>query len=150
MAGLPPLLAIQGNLNRVITQVTFPSAPQLNVGAQNMAKSLAVLTFDGPFVEQIPTATGIVNSPLPFVMAQLVVNLLRSQNAATLWVAQLQLNATIGSLNVYPDSTTFPYFILNDCSVMDFDPGAFDGVDATTKFTLKGTFYINAQMWLAA
>jgi len=147
MAFLGNPLIQQGQLNRVLTHVIVPSFPQLTVTAPYMSKSLAVLTFDGPFVDQIGTATGVVNSPMPYVMAQIVVNLLRSQSVSALWIAQAQLQSVIGSIVAYPDSTVFPPITLANCSLIEIDPGAFDGVDPTVKMTVKGVYYTNSSMW---
>jgi hypothetical protein len=146
MAGLNPLTT-QGNLNRVATHVVVPDFPQLNVTAGYMAKGQAVVTFEGPFVQQIGTATGNVNSPEPYVMATLVINLLRSQALSNLWIAQAQSTGTIGTVEVYPDSTTMQPLLISNCSIQDYEPGAFDGADPTVKVTVKGTFYVNSLMW---
>ena len=146
MAGVNPLIS-QGLLNRVLTNVVIPGFPQLSVTSPFMSKSLAQLTFDAPAVDQIGTATGIVNSPAPYVMAQLVVNVLRSQSVASLYYAQWQANAVIGSVTAYSDSTELPPFKLTNCSILDVDPGAFDGQDPTTKVTIKGVYYVNADLW---
>jgi len=148
MAGFPPLTT-QGNLNRVATHIVVVSQPQLNATAATMGKSLAVATFEGPFTDQIETATGIVNSPKPFVMAQIVVNLLRSQSLAAQWIAQAQAGTYLGTVIAYPDSNVFPPISLTNASITDLDPGAFDGMDPITKVTMKGTFYINANLWAA-
>ena len=146
MSGFAPLTT-QGQLNRVLTHIVVPGFPQLSVTAPYMSKSLALLSFDGPFVDQIGTATGIVNSPVPFVMGQIVVNLLRSQSLSSLWIAQVQVASIIGTVVAYPDSTVFPAIPLSNCSIIDVDPGAYDGADPTTKITMKGVFYTNADLW---
>jgi hypothetical protein len=149
MAGVNPLIA-QGALNRVLTSIVVPSYPQLSAIAPNMSKSLVQLTFDGPFNDQIGTATGIVNSPLPYVMGQLVVSLLRSQLVSGLWIAQAQTQSILGTVTAYPDSPVFPAVSLTNCSITDIDPGAYDGQDPTVKITLKGVFYTNATLWSGA
>jgi hypothetical protein len=114
-----------------------------------MGKSLAVATFEGPFTDQIETATGIVNSPKPFVMGHIVVSLLRSQILASLWIAQVQAGTYLGTVVAYPDSNVFPPISLTNASITEIDPGAFDGMDPAVKVTIKGTFYINANLWAA-
>lgn len=146
MAGLNPLTS-QGNLNRVATHIVVPSFPALQVQPGYMAKSQAVVTFDGPFVQQIGSATGVVNSPEPYVMAQVVISLLRSQSLANLWIVQCTTNATIGTVECYADSTTMQPIQLSNCSIQGYDPGAFDGADPTVRVTVKGTFYTNSSMW---
>lgn len=146
MSGFAPL-TVQGNLNRVATHVVVTDFPQLSVSAGYMAKAQAVVTFEGPFVQQIGTATGVVNSPEPYVMATIVINLLRSQALANNWIEQLADNATIGTVEVYPDSTTMDPIVIQNCSIQDYEPGPFDGSDPTVKVTLKGSFQTNSSMW---
>jgi len=146
MSAFAPLTA-QGLLNRVRTHIVVPGNTSLNATAAYMGKSQAVLTFEGPFVQQPETATGIVNSPQPYVMAQIVLSLLRSQALAALWIAQAQSDSTLGNVVAYSDSANFPSVTLANCSITEVDPGAFDGVDPTTKVTIKGVFYTNSSMW---
>ena len=140
-------LVQQGLLNRVLTHVIVPGFAPLSVTASNMSKSLALLAFNEDAVDQIGTATGLVNSPAPYVLGDLTVNILRSQIVASLYYAQWQANAIIGSVIAYPDSTVLGPFILSNCSILRVDPGAFDGQDPTTKVTIKGIYYLNAAMW---
>src|ERR1700677_96176 len=138
---------IQGILNRVITSVVVTSFPQLSLTAPFMAKSMAQLDFDEDAVDQIGTATGIVNSPQPYVLATLTANLLRSQGIAAAYIAQWQQQAILGSVTVYPDSHVFPPITLVNCSLLRPTPGPYDGQDPTVKATIKGVFYTNAIMW---
>jgi hypothetical protein len=147
--GFNPNIA-QGLLNRVRTHIVVPGNTSLNATASYMGKSQAVLTFEGPFVSQIETATGIVNSPMPFVMAQLVISLLRTQALAALWVAQAQTASVLGNVVAYPDSANFPAVTLTNCSITEIEPGAFDGVDPVTKITVKGVFNTNSIMWASS
>jgi hypothetical protein len=141
---------IQGYLNRILTSVYVTDHPQLNVTASFMSKALSQLTFDDDSVDQIGTATGLVNSPKPYIMAQLVVNILRSQVLPALYYTQMQLLAPIGTVTVYTDSTNLPPFVMQNCSILHVDPGAFDGTDPTTKVTIKGIYLTNNQLWTGA
>lgn len=140
-------LTQQGLLNRVLTSVVVTSFPQLSVTAPYMAKSLAQIDFDEDGVDQIGTATGIVNSPMPYVMSTVQINLLRSQSVAKAYLAQWQTNAILGSVTVYPDSTVFPSITLANCSLLRPSPGPYDGQDPTVKITIKGVYYINTALW---
>jgi hypothetical protein len=146
MAGFNPL-ATQGNLNRIITQVVVAQYGQLNVNAGYMSKGQAILTLEGPFVEQIGTATGLVNSPMPYVFGQVVINLMRSQALANAWILQAQVNSYLGPVEVWPDSTAFAPITLTNASITAFDPGAFDGQDPTVRVTVRGTYYVNNSLW---
>lgn len=146
MAGFSPL-AYQGLLNRVLTHVVVPAFPQLSVTSSFMAKSMTHVTFDGDFTRQEQTAVGIVNSPEPYVMGHLEVAILRSQSLAAAWYAQMQLLTVIGDVVTHSDSTLFPVITLNNCSLINVEPGAYDGQDPTTRLTIKGVLQINASLW---
>ncbi len=146
MAGFSPL-AYQGLLNRVLTHVVVTDFPQLSVTSSFMSKALTNLTFEGEFTRQEQTAVGIVNSPEPYVMAQLNVSILRSQPLAALWYIQAQLLTIIGDVVTYSDSTVFPEVTLLNCSLINVEPGAYDGQDPTTRLTIKGILPINASLW---
>jgi hypothetical protein len=150
--GIPVIY--QGSLNRILTSVQVPSYPQLNLTAPYMSKAMITPSFDGPFTDQIGTATGIVNSPLPYVMGTLVISILRSQAVSGLWILQAQTASVIGTITAYPDSTAYPSITLGStaspCSITDYDPGTYDGTDPTVKVTVKGVFYTNATLWTAA
>lgn len=144
--GVNPLIG-QGELNRVITHIVVAGRPDLSVSASFMAKSLATLNFEDEFVQQIGTATGVVNSREPYVMANIEMNLLRSQSVAGLWIAQARLDGVIGQVTAYPDSTVFPAVTLVNCAIRPIAPGAYDGTNPEVKITLRGVFYANAVMW---
>ena len=146
MAGFNPM-AYQGLLNRVLTHVVVTDFPQLSATASFMSKAMTSLTFDGDFTRQEKTATGVVNSPEPYVMGHLTLSILRSQSLAALWIAQLQVLSILGDVVTYSDSTVFPQLTLNNCSVMNVEPGPYDGQDPTTKITITGVLPINAALW---
>jgi hypothetical protein len=137
----------QGTLNRLLTQITFGSYPALNIASYNMGKSFATLSFSDPFTTQIDTATGIVNSPEPYVKATISVGILRTQSLAAAWLAQVASNSIIGSATAYSDTVTFPAITLNNVSILGLDPGAYDGNTPVTQLTLTGLYYPNASLW---
>lgn len=149
LSGLPGLnpQVTQGNLNKVSTHLVVASFPQLSATASFMGKSMVKVSFDSPFVHQIPTATGVVNSPDPYVMAHMTMTLLRSQSLANLWIAQAQVQATIGTVTLYPDSTVFSAISVLNCSITDFDPGPFDGSNPDVPITISGSWPVNSTMW---
>lgn len=147
MAGLGNPLIQQGSLNKVLTHVIVTELPQLSITAPYMSKALSTVTFEDDFVDQIGTATGLVNSPQPYVMTSVIINMLRSQSLSALWMAQLLVDSQIGPVTVYSDSTVFPKLTLAQCSVKSVEPGPYDGTDPTTKITLRGVYFTNNILW---
>jgi hypothetical protein len=142
--------AAQGTLNRLRCAIVIPEFFQLNVDAQHMSKSFATLSFSGNFNDLIPTATGGVTSPEPYVMASITFGLLRSQALSSAWLAQAQLLGTLGPITIYPDSTVYPELSIFNCVIADYEPGAYDGNDPTVRVTIRGIFPINATLWADA
>ena len=137
----------QGTLNRLLTQLTFASYPALNLSSGYMSKQFATMSFDGAPVGQIPTGTGVVNSPEPYVMASLQFGVLRTQALGAAWLAQMQLNSVLGTVTGYSDSAVYPSSTIVNASITGFDPGAWDGTDPVIKVTVTGVYYINNSLW---
>ena len=146
MSGFVPGI-VQGNLNRAAVHIVVTSYPALSLTASTMSKGQAHLTYEGNAVTQIQTATGIVDSPEPFLMTTLVVNILRTQAVANAWILQQQSNATIGNVEVYPDSTSYSPTIIQNTAIQNIDNGPYDGSDPTVRVTLRGQVQINSSMW---
>jgi|ERR1700744_428115 len=138
----------QGTLNRVRCSIIVASYPNLNITSGYMSKqSLARISFDGNFNEQIPTATGVVNSPEPYAMGSVAVNLLRTTALAAAWRAQWENTTIIGSITIYSDTAAFPAFTLRSSAIQHFDPNAFDGNDPASALMLRGVYDINTTLW---
>jgi hypothetical protein len=116
------------------------SHPRLSLTAPFMGKSCALLTSNESFVDQIRTATGLVNSTRPSIVSQVVVHVLRSKTVASDWITQARVQPIIGSLIAYPDLAGPPITVV-DCSIMEVDPEAYDGSDATTRITIRGALW---------
>ena len=137
----------QGTLNRIRCSVVVPSFPSLSITAPYMGKSFATIAFSGSFTELIPTATGGVASPEPYVMATISVGLLRTQSLSASWLAQAGATGAIGSVTIHSDTAAFPEIKLDNCVIDSVEPGAYDGLDPVVRLTLKGFYYINEDLW---
>jgi len=142
----PPLVP-QGTLNRVRVSIVVPNYPNLNITAPYMSKSFATVSFQGAFAELIPTATGGVTSPEPYVMASVTVGLLRPQGLASAWLDQGGTQSAIGPVTVYSDTAAFAPITLQNCVIGDIEPGAFDGMDPVVRVMIKGIYQTNSDLW---
>ena len=137
----------QGTLNKVRASVVVPSYTNLNIDSSHMAKKFVTTTPDGDSVMQPETATGIVNSPEPYVMYTITVGILRSQALAASWQSQMETQSSIGRVIVHPDSAAFPSLTFYNCSILRIDPGPFDGSDPTVDVQLRGVYQTNSDLW---
>ena len=143
---VPPLVP-QGTLNRVRCSIVVPTFSSLNIASSYMGKSFASLSFQGPFTELIPTATGAVTSPEPYVMANITVGLLRTQGLAYSWLTQAGQTGSLGSVVIHSDTAAWPEITLIDAVINDIEPGAYDGMDPVVRLSLKGIYTVNSNLW---
>ncbi|OYY59034.1 MAG: hypothetical protein B7Y55_01100 [Polynucleobacter sp. 35-46-207] len=137
----------QGTLNRIRSNITIPGNTALNVTPAYMDKSFVTVTFDGEFDNLIPTATGGVTSPEPYVMATVSFGLLRTQALANAWQSQVKALSDLGNVSIFPDTTAYAEIDLVNCVVSHIDPGPFDGTNPSVKVTLRGIYYVNNDLW---
>lgn len=142
----PPFVP-QGTLNRLRSNVVVANYPTLNITPSYMGKRFVKVTFNGSFAELIPTATGGVTSPEPYVMANITIDLLRTQALSATWINQVETQSAIGPITVYPDTTAFPTLTFQNCVVTGVDPAAYDGLDPVVRITLMGIYDANSDLW---
>lgn len=140
----------QGTLNRLRCQVMVPNFPALNITAPYMGKSFARISFQGKYNDLLPTATGAVTSPEPYVLATISVGLLRPQALSTAWLLQAQLLGDIGPVTIWSDTSVWPALTSYSTVIGDIDPGAYDGTDPVVRLTLDGVFPLNSTLWQMA
>lgn len=147
MAGNPKVA--QGGLNKVAGSVVFTDFPDLNVTASNLGKAGISLALQGNMVELIGTMSGTVTSPEPYVQAELVINVLKTQGVAEVYKEQWEDNAVIGGLVVTPDASTLSTFELVNCAIMTVQELSFAGTDPVMQVRIQGSYEVNNSLWSA-
>jgi hypothetical protein len=142
-----PLVPL-GNLNRVLASVVFDAFPQLNVSASNTGSDGISLSFDGAATTMIDVMTGMVTSPEPYLPANLMLHLLRTQYLATAYQAQFVISTLIQDCLITPDSAQLAQYPLVNCALIGVRELPFAGKDAGFVISIKGTYYINSAMYV--
>jgi hypothetical protein len=137
----------RGVLNRVRCSVVVPNFPALNIIPANMGRALARISFSDNLVNQIPTGTGLVNSPEPYIRATITIALLRTQQISASWWSQILADSNIQDATIYSDTSTFPPIALQDVVASHVDPGPFDGTNPDFQLVLAGALPVNNNMW---
>jgi hypothetical protein len=137
----------RGVLNRVRCSVVVPNFPALNIIPANMGRSLARISFSDNLVNQIPTGTGLVNSPEPYIRATITIALLRTQQISASWFAQILQDSNIEEATIYSDTSVFPPIALQDVVANHIDPGPFDGTNPDFTLILAGALPVNNNLW---
>lgn len=145
MVGNP--LTPQGTLSRLAASLVIPDLPQLNVTASFLDKDGLGIAFTGNSTLLIPTMTGTVTSPEPYMMSTIMVRLLRTQQLADLYKQQMENNSLIGDVTLRPDASTLsPYQILN-CAIETVGELTFNGQSAGYGVQLGGYYPLNNSLW---
>jgi len=142
-----PLIQL-GTLNRLVASVVWQAFPQLNVIASFLNREGIRLALDGNATAFLPAMTGAVTSPEPYQMVTLTIHLLKTQFLAPLYKQQMEQSTLLGDCVVRPDSTTFPPYDLTNMAIEGVRELNLSGEDAGWAVVTRGTYYVNANLWL--
>lgn len=137
----------QGTLNRVKASVTFPSNSSLNVSASFLGREMVRIAFDGEITQFIPTATGVVQSPEPYQLVTVTINMNRAQGLAQLYEQAFAASSNLGTCVVRPDSTALNPYTIQNCAVANVEPLTLNGENVAYNVTVRGYRLINSNLW---
>jgi hypothetical protein len=142
-----PLVA-QGQLNRVKASLTWLDHSELNVTAPFLGRDGISLSLEGNSTAFLPTLTGVVTSPEPYMMIGLTIHLVKPQALCALYVSRLQANALLGNGTVRPDVIEgLPPFDVTNCAMESIREMRFNGTDDGFIVMCRGYITINNDMW---
>lgn len=142
-------LVQQGSLNRLVASVSWQQFPALNVTPPFLNREAIRLALDGNATVFLPTVTGAVTSPEPYMMVTLTINLLKTQSLSALYKAQMETNTLLGVCVVRPDVVSGglpPYDLLN-MAIEGVREQDYSGGDAGWAVTCRGYYAINADLY---
>jgi hypothetical protein len=148
MAGNP--LVPQGTLNRLRGSLILSDFPALNVTASFLGKEAITMLFETEASQQIQTMTGTVTSPEPFQMVLVSAHVLKTQALSNAYKAQIEKNTNIGDLQVKSDASTLSNYQLANCSIVGVEPLDTTGTKPDFIVKIRGTYYINSDLFNAA
>lgn len=140
----------QGTLNRLLASVVYAQYPQLNVTASYLAREAISINFEGDTSLLIGTMTGAVTSPEPYTYGNVTMHILRTQALGDAYKKQIETATTLGSVNVYPDTTALSPFQLENCVLASIQDVTFDGNQAGLIVRLRGLYTINQALFASA
>lgn len=140
----------QGTLNLLLGNVIYASYPSLNVTSPYLGTGGIQISFDGDTSLLLPTMTGAVTSPRPYIFANVDMHILRSQALGNAYKTQIETNTTLGSVSVYTDSTTLSSFQLDNTVLLSLSQLNFDGASPEMLIRLRGVYSVNSALFNAA
>lgn len=137
----------QGSLNLLRAAVQVTNFPNLNVTASYLSEGMVTLTQEGDASLLIPTATGAVPSPNPYVIVNVLAHLVRSQNLAAAWKTQMETSTDLGPLVVIGDASTLSMWHLYSGTLMNVGELTFNGKDAGYPINIRAVYPVNSAMY---
>ena len=144
---MPATLVAQGNISRLRGSITFPQNTILNITAPYLGPEGISISLEGSTADVLETMTGTVNSPAPYQMGTVEVELLKTQSFSDLFKQQIQQNCLIGTFIVRPDASTLSNYIFINGSIANAAPGRINGRSVAYVVTLRGYYLINASLY---
>ena len=141
-----PLIS-QGVINLVRASLVVPSNRSLNVTASFLGKGGINVALRSPVTTFIDQLTGRTTVPEPYVSIGITVNLIRTQQLAAQWFAQIVASSQLGDLTVIPDTPAFPNYNFTNCAIESAPDQAFASGDASYNLVIGGTWIINNDLW---
>lgn len=138
---------VQGNINRLRASISFPDHPELNITPAYLGKEMFSLALQGEATHPIPTATGIVNSPEPYQIAEFTAHVLRTNGLGDRFKKQKEKNSILGDSVIRSDTSAFSDYNLTNCSIKSVDPIKFNGEDAGWMIHFQGAYQINSDLY---
>ena len=145
MAGSPQIP--QGTLNRLRGSVIVNDHPELNVTAPFLSKEGISISFEGETTVSLPTLVGTVQSPEPYQMATITINMLKTQNLANLYKNRVESNAQLGNVLVTTDASTLGNYQITNCAITNVRDLGFNGESPVFAVSIRGFYAINASVW---
>ena len=143
-------LVPQGTLNRVRATFQCVATPALNVTAPFLGKEGLSLALEGETTLYIPTMTGAVTSPEPYMMVTVNLHLLKTQGLAATYKSQMENLSTIGDCVITPDASTLPTYSLVNCAIESVTEMPMNGTDAGFNVRIRGYYITNNALFNAA
>jgi hypothetical protein len=138
-----------GTINRLLASVVWNSFPALNITPSYLAPEAIDVTPEGVMTTMLPTMTGFVTSPEPWMPFRMVVHLVRSQSLASGYKTQWEQSTLMGSGTVRPDvpSSVLPPFLIDNMAITNLNTLNFSGREAGFVVTFMGQYQINSTLW---
>ena len=137
----------QGSLNLLRAALQVTNLPSLNVTASYLSEGMITLTQEGDASLLIPTATGAVPSPNPYVIVNVLIHLVRSQTLAASWKLQMETTTDLGPIVVIGDASALAMWHFYQATLMNVGELTFNGKDAGYPINIRAVYPVNSAMY---
>ena len=140
-------LVPQGTLNKIRAAGLVIDLPELNFSASYLAPEGITLSFEGDASAYLPTMTGAVPSPNPYMMANIQARLLKTQALSNAWKTQMEADTSIGDVSLVTDASTLSNYYLSNCTLLNVQELSFAGSSPDFVINIRGIYYVNSSLF---
>jgi hypothetical protein len=147
---MPNPLVSQGSLNLAQASVFVTNNPSLNVTPSFLAPAGIDLTLEGRATEYLGTMTGAVTSPNIYMMASVVIHLLRTLSLSDAYKTAMEFDSRIGPIVVRPDLSAgvgLEPYDLDNCAITGVRPLNFAGKDPGFIIEMMAVYAVNSNIF---
>ena len=142
-----PRNIVQGSVNKARVSLNFTSNPQLNADADAFGDDMVSISYGGEITTMLPTATGVVGSPNPYMEVTLSFKIVKTHPLCARMLAQIASNSNIGNVVVTPDSNALARETYQNGFFNTFESRSYAGKEPTVGFTIKAYYPINNDIY---
>lgn len=136
-----------GNVNKAQVAIRFPNFPLLNITADQLGENMVSIGTQGEITSMLPTATGIVASPNPYLARTITFSIIKTSPLCQQMIDTIQSDSLLGDIEVTTDSSTLNKQTLHNGFVQSYDTMNYNGKDAAIGFTIMAYELINNSMF---
>jgi|ERR1035437_6185228 hypothetical protein len=137
----------QGTVNKLRGSISFPDFPAINITNSFLGSEGIKITYSGETTTIIPTMTGIVTSPEPYMMVEIAAHIMRTNGMSGAITNQLKASSTVGNAVVRSDVSTESDVTVLNASITGLGEVHMDGKNPAQMITFKGYWPINSNLF---
>ena len=138
---------VKGFLNRAAVSMRVINEPTLNIYADQLSEEMISFSPQGAASDMLPTATGVIASPIPYMTVTIAFKIVKTSGLAQLYLNKLGSRTFFGDVELTTDSSALQKITINNVMLAGVDTVAMNGKDASVGFTLQGYLPINNDLF---
>ncbi len=138
---------VKGFLNRAAVSLRVINDASLNIGADQLGEEMITFAPQGRASDMLPTATGLVASPVPYMVISISFKLVKTSTVCQLYLDKLGSRTFFGDIEITPDASSLDKVTIKNVMLATVESVAFSGKDPAIGFTLEGYLPINNDLF---
>jgi len=125
-----------GNLNKAQVAIRFANFPLLNITAESLGDGMVSVASSGEITPMLPTATGLVASPAPFIQHTVNFSIVKTNPLAQLMLDTIRSNSMLGQIEITTDSTSLAKQVYENAVFQTYDTFTYNGKEPAIGFSI--------------